>query len=349
MNRKELADRLELVGTALADNDLVQLFQCFCFNTKTVSAYNDALGIVAPCEAAEPFAVKGDVLLGLITNSMAEDVELKVAPDAVVIKTGRSTFSLPYHPKDDFLFEPPEPGKDALLIPIDQDLISGLNACLLTSSTDNAQPALMGICLAQVNDRLMIYSTDGDAISRYAPNKAMPKGMQRRILPNSFCVALIKIMAETKCAKGSMLITDEWAAAYLESEYKIYGRLLQVDEPIDYEKEIAGTAKGKSTPVAIPKELDKALSRARVLSDPESAKTLLAVEAKRLKLLTKTSMGVVNDSIKLEHPDVQANVSAQLIQRCIGLCDEMYIRDNCVEFWGGEGHRLYIIISNMGD
>src|SRR5262245_15182222 len=114
MKRKELADKLTLVGTALAGNDLVAMFQNFCFDGKKVYAYNDALGIVAPCPTPKPFAVNGGVLLGLLTNSLAEDAELTVEPEAVIIKAGRSTFKLPYYPKSDFLFEPPELGKEAM-------------------------------------------------------------------------------------------------------------------------------------------------------------------------------------------------------------------------------------------
>jgi DNA polymerase III sliding clamp (beta) subunit (PCNA family) len=348
MNRKDLVQKLELVGSALANNDLVPIFQCFCFSGNEVCCYNDALGIVTPCETPTYFAVNGPVLLGLLTNSLAEDVEFSSDEGSIVIKAGRSTFKLPYHPKTDFLFEAPELGKEAVLLPIDEDLISGLNACLLTSSTDNAQPAFMGVCLANGKKYKTLYSTDGDAISRYTLKSPATKA-PNRVLPNSFCQALIKIMTETKATKGSILINEEWAVASLETEFTIYGRLLQVDNPLDYEKEISQTKPLDGERSLIPKALDHALSRARVLADPESAKTILLVEGDRLKLLTETAMGVVRDSVQMPvQPPVKANVSSQLVQRCIGLCDQMRISDNCVEFWTVD-NSLYILTSNMGE
>jgi hypothetical protein len=71
------------------------------------------------------------------------------------------------------------------------------------------------------------------------------------------------------------------------------------------------------------------------------------VEAGRLKLLTTTSMGVINDVLPFTgHSDVQANVSAERIQQCISLCDEMSVAENCCTF--RLGSTLFILSGNLG-
>src|ERR1700722_5373012 len=97
MNRAELVTKLALVGHGLADHNLVPMFQCYCFDGEVVSAYNDALGVIAPCPCPEIFAVNGKTLLGLLTNSHAEEVEFALEDKHdLSIKTGKSRFKLPY-------------------------------------------------------------------------------------------------------------------------------------------------------------------------------------------------------------------------------------------------------------
>jgi hypothetical protein len=120
-----------------------------------------------------------------------------------------------------------------------------------------------------------------------------------------------------------------------------------IEKPLDHEDLIKRTLKAKPKYVKLPEGLGHALSRARVVADAESAKTVLTVAKDRLNLLTTASMGVIKDSLPFAgHSDVQANVSAALIQRCIGLCDEMSIADNCCAFRSGK--ELFILVSNMG-
>jgi hypothetical protein len=69
-----------------------------------------------------------------------------------------------------------------------------------------------------------------------------------------------------------------------------------------------------------------------------------------MKLLTETSMGVVRDSVPYDDKNsifhVEASVSAELLQRCLSLCDVMAVLPNCCCFRNGD--RLFILMSNMG-
>jgi len=344
MKRVELVKTLELLKPALADNNMVPVYQCFMFSGETVTATNDQIAIIAKCKTEQPFAVKGDILFGLLSNSRAEDVTFTLETHDCVIKAAKSTWRLPYLYKDAFLFEDPKFSTGTRL-PIDAEFLEGLQACLLTSSKDNTQPALMGVTL---HGGATLFSCDGDAVTR-SVQRVQGNNEPDRLMPNGFCEAVVKVAIDSGAKSGSLLLGGEWVSAVFSSGYLVYGRIVKVDKPIDHNKLISDTltvknARPKYQP--IPKGLDNALSRARVVADPETGKTVLTVEGNRLKLTTETSVGVVRDSVPIgNHEPVTANVSAALVQRAISLCDKIAILENCCAFNSNSG--LFTLLSNM--
>ena len=344
--RAELVKILDLVGHALATHDLVPMFKCFCFDSEKVTAYSDAIAITYPSGEEDDFALNGATLLGLLKNSHAEDVNFSVKDKQdVSIKTGKSHFKMPYFTKDEFLFEPPA-GPWLSKITIDDNFIKGLAACMQTSSTDLAQPAWLGVHVREHSKGISYYSTDGDAVTRFQTTGKFASTAPC-LLPNIFCEALIKLRKESDCREdGTLSLNEEWARAQLDSGFTIYGRLIKVDEAVDFEQEIKSTLKGKPDFVPVPKELDHALSRARVIADPESAKTVLEIAGGKLKLSTETQMGLVTDTLACKHPDVLAEVSAAMVQRAIGLCNEIAILEGCTVY--KDGTELFMLVGNMG-
>jgi hypothetical protein len=248
---------------------------------------------------------------------------------------------LPYFEEKDFIFERPKE-KWHIEMAVTGDLLKGISACLLTSSKDSAQPALMGVCLNA--PRHSLYSCDGDAVSRYIFKKSN-RGAIVATLPNAFCETLLKIDVELPNNIEFLKVSNDWAMAVGETGYTVYGRVLQTDSPLDHEALIAETLKGKLAWVSVPDGLDYALSRARVLADPESAKTILRIESNKLLLITETKMGTVKDAIALKHKNVEAHVSANMVQRSLAFCDELCIFENCVAFRSGEA--IFQLLSNM--
>ena len=343
MNRTDLVHTLELVGRALAEHQLIPVFSCFCFTKTQVIAYNDSIGIIAPCKTKEAFAVNGKTLLGLLTHSLAKEVEFTLEEHDCVIKAGRSTFRLPWFKQDEFLFEEPEP-KWLAKLALSNDLLFGFQACLMTASKDNTQPALMGVCLNGVQHTL--YSCDGDAITRYTFSKGQ-KCAAVIMLPSAFVDTILKMGFGTDIGKNGYLnVNTEWAHAELGNGYHIYGRVIENPNPFDHANEIKNTIEGTPTYLEVPKGLSHALARALVIGSDESKPTRLTVQEGRLKLLTESSMGIVRDSLQFpKHPDVQANINAELAQRAIGLCDQMAILPNCTVY--KKGDVLLQLLGNM--
>lgn len=339
MKRSDLKNTLELVSLGLADNALVPIFQCFCFKKDYgVIGYDDQLCVAAACHMEDEFAVHGKTLLGLLRNSSAENLEFKLAGQEVTIKADRSTFKLPYMPAEDFLFT--EPSTDTMSsAPLNEDLLKGLKACLTTTSKDQAQPALMGITF----EGNTLFGCDGDAVTKYTLDS---EPAQSAFMPNAFCHAVLHISEAIECTEGVIALNEEWAVIDLGNDYTIYGRLIQNDHPIDFNALIEKTIKDQLTFVEVPAGLNEALARSRVIADIETAPTVFTVEANRLKLLTDARAGTVRESLGIgNHPDVQVALSAEMVQRCINLCDEICLMKNCLV--GRNGSKLLQVVSSM--
>jgi DNA polymerase III sliding clamp (beta) subunit (PCNA family) len=348
MDRQELVKKLELLKPALADS-LVPVLQCYQFTGKRVIANNDELAILAPCETTSPFAANGRTLLGLLQNSTSHDVDLKTSDDnQLTIHTGRSAFKLPYFTEDEFIFEEPIDGWTPAFIPINPtQLLDGFRACLTTVSRDMAKPALMGITVRHAAKRIVLYSCDGDALTRFVTSMEGYKAPDS-VLPLAFCEAVLRTMDETEATEGELYLSPEWAKASINTGYTIYGRLLVIDNPINYTNLIKDTIKDEPVYFPIPDGLSPALSRARVLTDQESARTELKIEDGRLLLRTETHMGIVNDSLVIDAaPNVTADVSAELVQKMASQSEEMAVLTTCTAF-RNEGQGLFQLVSNLG-
>ena len=198
----------------------------------------------------------------------------------VILKAARSTFKLPFFPLGDFLMEEPEDQWDAKL-PISLDLLTGLTSCLVTSSRDAAtQPALVGVSINPGAKNALLYSCDGDSISRYMlDTKNVTKDPY--MLPNAFCEAVLALTNELEVMVGTLKVNKDWACAVLDSGHIIYGRMIENADPLDFAGQIKKTMKEEPEYIEAPKGLDNALSRARVVADPESAKTGVTCIEKR--------------------------------------------------------------------
>lgn len=347
MNRKKLISTLELVKPALADDGLVPIFTNYCFDNGKVFGYKDSLGIVAPCEVKDSFALQGRLLFDLLKQASAKEVEFEQNNDEVVVQSGRTKMTLPSIPKDEFIFEEPEDQKWDFMIDVDDNLITAMTLCLKTSSTDFTMPAFNGLTF-KGGKGTKIYSCDGDSLSRYSLGGNSPEGVTHTI-SNEFCEAVIKVCEKTGYKNGQLYINDEWSVAELGNDYKIYGRIIQNDEPLDFEKQIKRVVKGAPDYVDIPDGLKAALSRARVVADLEGTPTALNVAGGKVKLATNTHMGAVTDRVKIsgKHPDVKANVSARLVSRALSICDSMAIGEEATSYKLGD--KFFLLVANFNE
>lgn len=338
MNRSELVKTLELVKPALATTNMVPIFQCFTFDGDAVAAYDDTIAIQGPVDAGDtPFAIHGNTLLGLLSNSSAEEVNFDFKGDTAILTLGKTVSKLPFSPEENFIFNPPGDNFTAK-VPFTPSLAEAIKMCLETVSSDATQAALLGVTIQ--GDKL--YSCNGDALTRVHLKHG---GKGRVLMSTQFCSAVIKLWSTLAITKGTLHFSDEWVFANF-GDWKVWGRILEVQDPIDFEALIKKTIKTKTSTLALPDGFEEALSRARVLADPESQKTVITVAKGKVKMLTETHMGEIKDELTLKgHPDVDANVNASHLQRAIGYCDQIAFLDNCTVL--EKAPDVLLLVSNM--
>lgn len=351
MNRAELVKKLELAKPALAGNDLVPVYTAFTFQDGRIVAYNDTLAISVKCDVGikDPFAVNGRNLLELLKASTSEEVDLKLTEEEFQVKAGKARFKLPFFTEEDFIFQTPvEVFKDrAAIMP---DLIQGIDICLTTSSRDLTLNAMMGVCFRFEKDLVTLYSTDGDAITRYVVEQGEPEGKGTYTISNEFCGVVSSIFNQEYDKKivCTLQVNENWAVAGIGPEIVVMGRMMEIPQPLDHEAEIEKTIDGDVKLTPVPLGFSEALARARVIADLESAPTTLTVKKGKLSLETKTSYGHVEDDLVIRgHEDVEATVHASLIQRALGVCDKIVILENCTAY--AKDDKIFQVVSNMGE
>lgn len=348
MKRQELVRVLELVAPALSNQMLVEVFTHFMFTKGHVSAFDDVLAIVAKADVSDTaFSVSGKTLLDLLKNSSGDEADFTIKDEHVLVKAGRSTFKLPYSSEDDFIFEVPKE-KWVVTVPIDEDVLRGLDICIGTTARDETMRALMGVFL-NVEKGAAFYSCNGDTVSKFVLDGKVKGAGKYHMLPNKFVDALLRITKETETTQGEIRISDRWACAVLNNGFTLYGKQIEADGAgFDPAEQLADTVPGKVAYVDVPKGLPEALARARVVADRETAPTALSVASNRLRLHTEAHLGTVNDDLPIKgHADVEAKIHASLLAPSLEVCTKMSICDNCTIFRLDD--KVLQVIANIGE
>ncbi len=337
MKRVELIKTLDVVSRGLSNNNIAPTFGFFCFTGETVFSWNDQVAIVGLCKVDKPFGCHGATLLGLLKCCSSDEVDIEVTKDNLLITSGSSDFKLPYISQEEFLWKEPEVHEANLQEP---ELFEAIKACVATTSSDIALGAFNQICLMSTNEAVIVYSCDGDAITKVTVTGEV-LAFENACISKSFAEALSKL----DIGIPDLFLEGEWIAAYADS-YHIYGRNLGPPQ-LDYEAEIrksVGINNYKFVP--IPKELNNALSRARVVADAETKPTQFIINNKNIYLGTFTPYGDVDDIVGCDHLDIKANISAAMLQKSLEGCTEFCVTENCVLL---KGERILRLLANLGE
>lgn len=342
MNRERLVATLEAVAPALATSNVVPIFQSFVFKEGYVSAYNDAIAIIGPSDWEGTAGFNGKTLLGLLKATKAEEVEIYLEEQYSLIKFGKTKSKLPFDPEENFIFTVPDAAWDAELA-LTQSFFESLDICLETVAKDQTQTALLGVTL----EGKSMFSCDGDAVTKITMSKGI--GKNRILLPTAFCEAVAKIWQTQEMTKGLLKFNDEWVFADFPGDWWVYGRVLKIDKPIDFDKEIKKVVTDEIEPQAIPEGLNEALDRALVISANHSQKTDLTVSKNKLDLHTETPHGEVADTLTFKgHPEASVSVSASHLQRALKHCERLAFYENGTYLEKvGEINHIMMFVSNM--
>ena len=346
MERKSFLEKLVRVSPALLGNDLIPVLTHFWFTGENVMAFNDQIAISVPCQTNFTAAVPGNTLMDLLKASKARELELTIADNNLNIKAASSKFKLGIMEKESFVFEMPKSDKDARLKIDFNRFLSCLDSCMRSVTKDTSVPEQLGVTLIAAGDQLMMFSTNNSTLSYGEVElKSKPK-FDRVILSGTFCEQLLKL-ADPK----DMNLEIHKDYALLEGiGYSLFGRLLEVEKPVDFVSILSHHCKEgyDKELIQIPSKLRLVLDRACIITDSKlgPAKTeIFTTDDGKMKFVSKSDRGEVYDSIMVgDHPKISVTVDPKFLKSGYGSFDRMLVTDIC--FIMAQDEKLYLVTVN---
>lgn len=345
MNRKQLLDILGCVKPALASNALIPALTHLWFSGDDVLAYNDAIGISAPCDTGFSGMVPGATLLSVLQASRAKDVEFMAGDGEVLVKAASAKIKLPLLPLDKPLFEMPDVAGDDELPANSSEFVAAIAACLRSVTSDPSVPDQLGVTVVPGKKSIDLYSTNGVTISSASmPVSGKVMLTRRVVLSSQFCEQLVRLARGDK--KARLVVADDYALLRTSNGVRLFGRLIEVEAPLDFAAQIAEMVPGDldGAVVPIPTGLVRILDRALIVSDPsgERAYTQISVRGGRATFLTKSAKGEIRDGMTLgEVPDIATSADPHWLR--IGCSDftKILIIKECIIMRGERS--LYLV------
>ena len=340
----ERAAMLEALGTvrpALATKDLIEELTHVWFDGESIMAYNDAdLGIQVPFESPFQGGIRGQLLIGLLTNSRAKEISLEPSKgSAMILKAARARVELAVLGPERAVWAFPAP-KPKEAFPLSEAFLGGLKSVLISVGNDTSLPEKQGVTMdADGKGNLTMFTTDAKSIARFDLKEVKLKHKFRAIVPTAFCQQLLRL-----CAEGDLLeLRSDCVIASNVKGVNIYARLVACEQPRDFfeifEREVPG---GEPEGLfEIPGRLALALERAIVLIDgaQEDAVRVWSDAGKMFIGASAAGRGELSDdSVVLPKgiPDFDCLIMPDLVKRAIPYCTHMAF-GSCLCMDDGEG------------
>lgn len=319
MNRMELVGKLSTCAPALARTNYMPILNCFWFDGKSVTAYNDQIGIVLPLATSFKGAVQGELLLGLLRNSRAKDVELLDGDGFLQIKGASSKFKLGLQPPGDFIWKCPA-SKSGVSLGNKVGSFLATLACVMESvSTDTTVPDQMGVTFIPEANGVGMYATNNATMSYGHFNVKWPK---RVILPAAFCQRLVALATPrddvTIDVQADHVIATIKDAGKDKAAAFLFSHVIESERPHDFAKTFAREypEKVRKQSVPIHPRMKLAIERASLVSmdNKEEKPTQIKIKDGFMSMLTD-GVGEVRDRLKLEgHGDVELDVAVRFLR-----------------------------------
>jgi hypothetical protein len=348
MDRKELVAQLDMLAPALASNELLPQLTKFWFDDKaehrkdgkqgTITAYNDRIAIVVEREGLTfSGCLSGAMLLGLLKSSDAKEIGLRLTSDNnnidITMSEGakrKTAATIALSPIEQFFKYPAK--MPAPVVVKGKDLLDGLKYCLKTTTDDTSIPDQLGVTLIQLTkEDMALCSTNNDCITRViVEGDFSDKVGDRVVLSTEFCKQIVAIGDEKgvfSIAEAEATYVTSGAVVAGAAGLKLYGRLIEVEKPLDFTGQFKHHAPKAviDTMIPVPPELRMAVERSLVLaaSGDGEARITMSVDKSTLKLLTRATVGKaligsVTDTVSgVKHPPVSAVLKPKALKMAL--------------------------------
>jgi DNA polymerase III sliding clamp (beta) subunit (PCNA family) len=318
MNRIETTEALKKASPALANNGIVPALECFLFEEKTITAYNDVLAIQLPCASGVSGIVQGKPLISYLNSLSAEEVKISKKDSNITFFVGKARLKLPISPVEDYPFTFPDDNiPECIELPIDKVFLNALRKASISMGLDPAQPWRLGVTILFAKNKMFLFASNNITVTQVTLDLEAPKELigTAVVLPPKFVTTLLSLGDEVEY----LLLTKEWIQAQNDEGLKIFSRSVQDARPDSYTEIFEGimTKEIDDKFLVIPEELEEGLGRAMIILDNAMDKFgAMIIENGALKLATKSSIGEARDEMKLKgkHEDIDIRFSPGLLE-----------------------------------
>lgn len=341
LDREDLQAVLKGIAPALYDKELVEELACYWFTPTSICAYDGEIGIEVSIETGIIGGVKGKLLLGLLANAKAQEVELSEGDGelSVQCKPTKATLVLMEGKR-----QPPWPARpQSAPITLTQAFLHCLKQCLYAHSNVDTRPDYLGITIRRVEQDLHFYASDGTTMSWMTTDRPEGWEVERITLPLKFCEQLVRL-----CEAGDILYLAGGVAEVLAGEETtIVGREIHIDRPADFADLLGRNVPDDLDAVLFPitVEFKDAITRAKsVSSKVKLARVHIESTGTAMKLSTEIGKASVVDTITIGKAcDVDVVLDPKLVDRALPYADTMTITHDCIILSNEQSGLLHMI------
>jgi DNA polymerase III sliding clamp (beta) subunit (PCNA family) len=340
ISREALARAASLVRPALSSQNYIPSLTHVRFQDGWATAYNDitAIGVKSPLEELDA-CLPGELMIKALSGFGASEVAIQEnrKEASVVISSGRSKLKLHTLPSKDFPFEWPE--GDSVEVELNEEILKGIERCLISVGSDPTHPAQMGVTLESDDaGQALLFSTDNFTISRFHAKSKGSKiklpGGSPVILPTFFCEQLVLLSKTFADDDVTLHLFPGAIMAVIGDKAQLFTKSPVDLEPIDFSKMVSKYFKVDSVVKMhqrIPDGFEAALGRALlVLSSSADKVTKFEVTDSYVKLSTSSDLGDSKDSLKFECDEGSEDpfhVDPSLVSRASKVCSNVTFLD----------------------
>lgn len=339
MERAKLLNVLKLASAGLSKREYLPIFSCFCFNTKTVTTFNDVLAIEVPCDLAVDGAVHGSTLLSWLSNSKAHEVEVSQEKRAVFFKAGRSKWDTTVLRKKDFAFELPE--EQGAKCKLKKSHIAAFSRATAAMGRDVSTAWQAGITVTFGKFGCIAYATNNTtAVATELGLKFKGLKVDSFLMPPAFCDELTSLASSLD--PEYLIVYKRVIEARFTNGLRLFSKLGRDPQAVEYEKMFSQdsiTKQGKKNACPLPPGFADSLSRAAVVLDSAEDKLVtMKVKDGKMFLSGTGKAGQIKDVLKFgDHPDVVGEFAPAMLQDVLPYVDRLAVLDKLCLCVRGKG------------
>lgn len=305
LNREDFLKVLKQAEPALSSQEFLPILTHYCFDGKTVTAFNDMQTI----QIKMPLEFKGGLpghMTKLLDSYKSETIELVPTSDTeVLLKCGKSKIKMALLPETMFLHKT-FPLKGLPKIKLEETFKDAITRCLLAVGSDPTHEEQTGVCLQTDGGKVVMYSTDNQTISKCTTKCKLVGGEYEApaqiVLPSPFCNTLISFLSNFKAEEVYLYLGEGFVTAKVGDYASLTSKVFLKDTRMLFEEYMAKhVAENGQEPQDIPEEFKSALERSLiVLMRSIDKKTSCVVEGNVLTMVTETPEGESTDRIEFD-------------------------------------------------